>query len=183
MITGFLQVFTDVMILAGGAGAAALAFQKYRTSREGAPRPEMKLSAEIRKVGGIAVVAVAIEIRNVGGVAIIAEARHMVASWCEILTLNCPPGTFAHDIYGQSVEVLLPPTRYLFDDEWRQGELDEDELKELTASDAKELIEPGTTETYYEIFSTDYKGLVWIHAQFCDKSNWTSHAQKLILLC
>jgi len=90
----------------------------------------------------------------------------MEESWCEVLALTCPDGTFTYGLHGPAVRELVPRETYMG----------------IIEPGAREIIEPGTTETYHIIFSTDHEGPVCINAQFQDTSRWVSHAQQLLVL-
>ncbi len=171
MVDAF-SIIADLVIVAGAGTAALFTAYRYRTSREGAPRPEITVSADVHRLPGVNVVDIAIKVKNAGRVAIVAEAQHMATSFCEVMAVSCPEGTFLHTFEAETVDLLLEEVRYL-----SNAPFDVDE-----GEDPTELIEPGTTETYHVMFSTEYRGPAWIHVQFCDNSDWVSRADRMLVL-
>lgn len=171
MVDAF-SIIADLVIVAVAAVAAAFTAFKYRTSREGAPRPEITVSADVHPLSGVNVLDIAIKVKNAGTVAIVAEAEHVATSSCEVMAVSCPDGTYLHTFEAETVELLLGDVQYLGSEPFDVEE----------GEDPTELIEPGTTETYHVMFSTAYKGPAWIHVQFCDNSGWVSRADRMLVL-
>ena len=164
------SIIADLVIVAGAGIAAFFTAFRYRTSREGAPRPEITVSADVHRLPDVNVVDIAIKVKNAGTVAIVAEAEHVATSFCEVMAVSCPDGTYLHTFEAETVELLLEQVLYL-----RSSPFNAD------GEAPTELIEPGTTETYHVMFSTEYKGTAWIHVQFCDNSDWVSRADRMLV--
>ena len=172
MAVEILRIVSDLVIVVGALAAGAITAFRYKRNREGAPRPVLAVSAEVHRVANVNIVDISIEVKNAGTVAVVAEAEQLESCFCEVRSVSCPDETHLHTFGSDTVELLLDEVNYL-----GTPPVDPD-----IEGDPKELIEPGTTETYHVIFSTEYIGPAWIHVEFHDKSDWISRADKLLVL-